>query len=78
MDDPITDKVWKDMKDFKIVCNKCQKAGKDHHTRIFIDWETRGYLISCDECDTTVYFDEEGNPRKAEFEKIEEEEKLVN
>lgn len=82
MDDRFINDDWKPVTNFRLVCEKCDKAGKKHHTRIYVDWEIRSYMLACDECDTVEYFDEEGRQiEKDRLEAIikkEKEDKVLN
>ena len=66
MDDQTTSKTWKPITNFKLVCQKCDKLNKKHHTRIYVDWNLKGYIFKCDNCKTTELFNEEGIPIKKE------------
>lgn len=43
---------------FKIACLKCSKADRRHDTLLYVHWEKRYYMISCQACDEMEAFDE--------------------
>ncbi len=60
---------------FKLVCNKCDVANKKHSTQIYIDWEIRGYMLTCKDCDSTEFFNESGERINKEERALPEEKK---
>ena len=59
---------------FNIVCKDCQKAGKPHHTHLYIDWDKKYYMIMCFDCGKSSAYDENGK----EIELIKQEKRLLN
>ena len=43
---------------FKITCLKCEEAKRKYETLLYVQWEKRYYMISCQTCDEMEAFDE--------------------
>lgn len=43
---------------FRITCVKCDEEGRKHETLIYVQWEKRYYMITCQTCGETEAFDE--------------------
>lgn len=60
--------------EFVIVCKKCDKEKRMHNTLLYVDWEKRYYMITCQTCNTIEAFDEFSNKIDLSKEPIKEKE----
>ena len=48
------------LKFFRLQCINCDSLKRIHHTELFVNWKRHYYLLTCQNCNTTEAFDEEG------------------